>query len=334
MAAPLKILISRTDAIGDVVLTLPLATILKRQLPGSYIGFLGKAYTKPVIECCSAVDEFIEVSNFLTSSPAAIKNKNWEAILHVFPRKNIAWQALRARIPMRIGTSSRAYHWLTCTKLIKLSRRNSILHEAQLNTKLLEALSIYRSYTKTELGQLYSFNKIQPLPEQLKSIFQPGKRHIILHPKSQGSAREWGLDHFATLIRLLPRERYQIFISGTQSERQLLQPLFNQIGSEVSDITGMMDLATFIAFIAASDALVAASTGPLHIAAALGKTAIGLYPPIRPMHAGRWGPLGNNAIAISLFGECNECSKSPDNCSCIRSITAIEVAHNIIRMLP
>ena len=330
MSHPRRILISRTDAIGDVMLTLPLATILRRHFPDSKIDFLGKSYTKPVIDCCSAVDNFVDIADFLGQDTRSIREA-WDAIIHVLPRKDIARKALQARIPIRIGTSSRPYHWLTCNRLVKLNRRNSDLHEAQLNTKLLKPLGISDNYSKEDLGKLYSFNKIPALPAEFSALLQSNKKHIILHPKSQGSAREWGLDHFISLIQLLPKEDYQIFISGTAAEGAQLTPLFDAVGDAVIDITGKMNLSMFIAFIAQCDALVAASTGPLHIAAALGKAAIGIYPPIRPMHPGRWGPLGSQAIALSLLKDCSDCRDNARQCNCIRSIDIMEVANWIIK---
>ena len=53
------ILISRTDSIGDVVLTLLMAGIIKQFLPQSKIIFLGRNYTKDVIDLCEHVDEFV-----------------------------------------------------------------------------------------------------------------------------------------------------------------------------------------------------------------------------------------------------------------------------------
>ena len=55
-----RILISRTDNLGDVILTLPMAGILKKEIPGCYILFLGKAYTRPLIDACEFVDEFLD----------------------------------------------------------------------------------------------------------------------------------------------------------------------------------------------------------------------------------------------------------------------------------
>jgi ADP-heptose:LPS heptosyltransferase len=312
------------------MLTLPLATVLRQHFPEAVIGFLGKSYTKPVVACCSAVDEFVDVKDFLEGHA----EDEWDTIIHIFPRKDIAWKAKKLGIRNRIGTSSRAYHLLTCNKLVRLSRKNSALHEAQLNLKLLEPLGVVDSYTTEEIGGLYSFDRIAPLPADLQDLLHAKNRNIILHPKSQGSAREWGLDNFAELVRLLPKDRYNVIISGTEAERELLNPLFEQVGEGVVDATGRMDLATFVSFIAAADAIVAASTGPLHIGAALGKVAVGLYPSIRPMHAGRWGPLGQKAVAFALPEDCNKCKKTPESCTCIRSVSAVQVALHIRQSLP
>ncbi len=132
-------------------------------------------------------------------------------------------------------------------------------------------------------------------------------------------------------MRLLAKEDYQVFISGTAAEGALLTPLFDAVGDAVTDITGKMNLSTFIAFIARCDALVAASTGPLHIAAALGKVAIGIYPAIRPMHTGRWGPLGPQAVALALPKDCGVCRRTPTACSCIRGVLPAEVSAILLR---
>ena len=75
--------------------------------------------------------------------------------------------------------------------------------------------------------------------------------------------------------------------------------------------------------------LYAASTGPLHIAAALGKLTIGLYPPIKPMHPGRWAPLGNLSTFIVKPKKCNKCRKRKV-CECLESITPEEVRDHLI----
>ncbi|MEI8279860.1 MAG: glycosyltransferase family 9 protein [Bacteroidota bacterium] len=316
MKIPQNIILSRTDSIGDVVLSLPLAKVLKSHFPEMKIAFMGRSYTQPIIESCIYVDEFINLNDFLKREVLICKKKP-EAILHVFPVSAIAKRAKQLYIPLRIGTTNRLYHWTTCNELIRLSRKKSDLHEAQLNLKLLETFGIEKEFSLTEIGNLFGLEKLQKISPALLTIIKPNKYNLILHPKSQGSAREWGLDNFIALINLLDTNKFNIIISGTAKERELIQPIFDAVGDKVTDICGLMTLSEFISFIHHCDGLVANSTGPLHIAAALGKDAIGIYPPMRPIHPGRWAPLGPKAQVFVQHKECNDCKGNDQACKCI-----------------
>lgn len=321
------IIISRIDSIGDVVLTLPMAGIIKKALPKSRVVFLGRNYTKDVVALSEHVDDFVSYDELLKHSEKDqilyLKKIGASHIVHVFPVRHIAMLAKKAGIGQRIGTVNRYYHWLTCNCRIKLSRKNSDLHEAQLNCKLLEPFGINTLFSLEELVSQYGFSKIPLLHDEFKSLIPSGKTKLILHPKSKGSAREWGLENFSSLIKLLPKDKYTIFISGTEQEGYLLKNWLQQ-HPEVIDITGKMNLQQFIAFISTCEALIAASTGPLHIASALGKKAIGLFAPMRPIHPERWKPIGKHAYYLVLNKECSDCRKN-QNCHCIREIKALDV---------
>ncbi len=327
-----RIIISRTDSIGDVMLTLPLAGILKKYFPDIYILFLGSAYTKDIVECCEYIDEFIDwtLLNKLSENEAIIELKkyNTDTIIHVFPRKEIAILAKKANIKNRIGTTNRTFHWFNCNQLVKLSRKNSNLHESQLNTKLLNPLGIDKDFNLSEIASYYGFSKINALPEKFNLLINKEKFNLILHPKSKGSAREWGLENFARLIEILPTDKYKIFITGTEAEATLMQSEILDKYKNITNLTGKLTLSEFIAFIAVADGLIAASTGPLHIAAALGKHAIGIYPPIKPMYPIRWKPVGENAHYFVKEKICNDCRKTND-CHCMKSISPEEIKEYI-----
>lgn len=325
---PRNIIISRTDSIGDVVLTLPVAAVLKKHFPDIRIGFMGKSYTRPVIEACKYIDEFIDVETFLNEKPL-VGGEPPACIIHVFPVSRIAKRAKELGIPLRIGTTNRLYHWWTCNKLVKLSRKKSDLHESQLNLVLLQPLGINTSYSLQELIPLFGLEKIQPLPAQYAALIKKEKYNLIIHPKSQGNGREWPLDNVLQLIKLLDKNKFNIFISGTDKEKEALRELFEQAGDAVTDITGKMTLPEFIAFIQQCDGLLASGTGPLHITAALGNDALGLFPPIRPIHPGRWAPIGPKATVFVLDKPCDECRKDPTTCSCLKNISAAWVKETL-----
>ena len=323
-----KIIISRTDNIGDVVLTLPLAKTLKEKYPQAEILFLGKKYIKPLIDCCENIDQFIYWDTLSAmpedESTFFFKNIGAEVIIHVFPRPEIARMAYKAGIKYRIGTSHRFYNWLYCNKRVDFTRKNSPLHEAQLNFQLAKPLGITTIPTLEELGKSYGLTKLPILSDEWKKELNSGKFNLILHPLSRGSARNWDWKNYNRLIEILPADKVKIFITGTEGESAAITQNILMYHPGVTDMTGRLDFTQLIAFIASADALVAASTGPLHIAAALGKKAIGLYPPIRPMHPGRWAPLGPKATYLALNKDCIDC-KAGGQCTCINSITAEQV---------
>lgn len=339
----MRIIISRTDSIGDVVLTLPVAGMLKQHYPACTIIFLGSGYTRPVIESCRHVDECVSWE----PSPApqggevgesVLEDLHADAIIHVFPVKEICLAARRARIPVRIATARRFFTWFTCNRLLHVPRKNSSLHESQLNLKLLKGLGINRHFTLEEIAGMYGLASGQAdrrtdqwSCKNFDQTLIPNKRKtIILHPKSKGSAREWGLDNFARLIGLLPEDKYEILVTGTADEGAMMRPFLDKHRGRVTDLTGRLSLAELMGLISLSDALVAASTGPLHLAAALGIRAVGLYAPMRPIFPQRWAPVGDKATFLVLDKSCNDCRKTSD-CACIRAITPEAVLEKLLK---
>jgi heptosyltransferase-3 len=138
------VIISRTDSIGDVMLTLPICAWLKEQSPDVKIIFLGKGYTKSIVEAYDLVDQFEDWNDYInvpkTNKIQSFRKLNADVIIHVFPDKEIASLAKKARVGIRIGTSHKAYHLLTCSHRVNFTRRKSNFHEAQLNHELLRPL--------------------------------------------------------------------------------------------------------------------------------------------------------------------------------------------------
>ncbi|MDG1914517.1 MAG: glycosyltransferase family 9 protein [Crocinitomix sp.] len=298
---PKKIVISRTDSIGDVVLTLPLAGILRERFPTAKIIFLGNTYTKPIIQCCEDVDEIWEWAEIEKKHPEEqiqwLVEQDVDTFIHVFPRKAIARLAKNAKIKNRIGTSHRAYHWFNCNYRLHFSRKRSNFHEAQLNTRLLEPLRIGANYSLKQLFQHIAFTKIPEFPEKYNQLLTSDKKNVILHVKSQGSAVEWGIPKFMELAKALDPKKFNIYFTGTEKEAKFFRPEIPK-QENIFDLSGQMTLDELIVFIAASDVLVAASTGPLHIAGITNIRAVGLFSSKRPIHFGRWKPLGNTVFVF------------------------------------
>ena len=305
-----------------------MAAWLKHQNPAIKIYFLARSYVKDIVARCPYIDEFIDWAELSKQTDKPIikyfSSLNIDAFINVFPIRRIAKLAKQSGVPQCIGTSKRWYNWLYCNKRVSFTRKNSNLHEAQLNFELLRPLGLTELPKLSWLSSLKLFN----IPDQKKLSAQkhldPQRFTLILHPLSNGNGREWPLDHFVELANCLNPEKYQILVTGSESEGEHLQvPLFNKCNN-IENYCGKLSLAELLDVIAVVDGVVVSSTGPLHLAAACGTCTLGLFPKMQGIDAKRWGPLGQKAEYIVAEEPCPGCTNSVD-CLCMQRLRAAQV---------
>lgn len=324
-----KVIISRTDSIGDVMLTLPACTWIKNRFDNVTIIFLGKGYTKEVVEAFKDVDDFLDWEELDKLSPLdqtkRISNMDVDTIIHVFPNREIAHIAKKAKIPNRIGTSHRLFHLLTCNFRPKFTRKRSDLHESQLNHELLRPLGLTDLPSLDQIVATTSNFQVQEtaLPQEFSSL----KGYTILHPKSQGSAKEWPIEKYMELASGLANGGKTVVFTGTQSEGAQFKGLIPS-DENIIDTTGKLSLKQLMCLINKADNLVACSTGPLHISGFLGVNTVGLYAPKRPIHPGRWAALGPHVNILVNDENCQACLDGAD-CNCIQNITVEAVLQKL-----
>ena len=284
---PSSLAIARTDSIGDVIVTLPLCGFIKKHSPNTRIVFIGRSYTQAIVEACPYVDEFLNFDKHAES------NLNVDACVFAFPDGEVMKWVKAQGVKKRIATGSRIASWKFSNNRVFFSRKNSDLHESQLNFYLL------RPFGVEDIPSLEEIRLWHVLKPQVESPIQlePNKRSVVFHMLSKGSALNWSLHQYQELASLLPPADFNIYITGTEEEGVRIRKDF-RFDSHIIDLSGKLSLPQLIAFISSCETLLAASTGPLHIASAVGIRAIGLYPSKRPMHPGRWMPLGAKATHL------------------------------------
>lgn len=329
----MKIIISRTDSIGDVMLTLPICVWLKKTIKNVELIYLGRDYTKPIVDCFSVIDQFVDwkwIESLPTSQRTeALKELKADVIIHVFPNKDIATLAKKAKIPMRIGTSHRSFHLLTCSHRLNFSRKKSTLHEAQLNFELLKPLGLEKIPSLEEVIELAKGFVVLPckLPAFIQKELDKNEKTVILHPKSQGSAIEWPLESYLNLANELVVKGYTVFFTGTEEEGSHFRTQLPK-NKSIIDVSGKLSLKELIFFISKVKNLLACSTGPLHIAGFTGIRTIGLFSPRRPIHPGRWQALGPKVSILVYDQDCLVCKKK-NGCLCIQDISVERVLNEI-----
>ena len=336
---PENILVVRTDRIGDLVLTLPLAGLIKQHYPKSKVSFLVRDYSKDIIRNHPFIDEVIVLKEVdgktsFFDNLNIIKAKKFDTCIVVYPTFVLALVMSFSGIKNRIGTGYRWYSFLFNQKVFE-HRKNAERHELEYNINLLEKLNIKNTIAESNVNyslkigesSLSAVDKI--LTEDKIDLNKP---IIIVHPGSGGSSIDLPVIKFAELVKKLDDDNYQILITGNKNEIELCKKL--KTSEKVKNFAGKFSLDELTALISKSVMFVSNSTGPIHIAAALGKYTVGFYPKIVSCSKERWGPYTNKKLVYEPQIDCKDCT--PEQCkklNCMDSIDMNNVYNDIKNIL-
>lgn len=298
-----KILISRTDGIGDLLLTTPMISEVKAKYPDSKITVLVSGYAAQLLLNNPDVDEtIIYDSKDQESLLKRLRAEKFDIVIAAYPRPELAWIFFRAGIPQRYGTASRWYS-IFYNKPVLMSRKKSEKSEADYNIMtagtLLDKVSAVKEYY-----YITEDEKQKGLGYIGQKKMAPG--FIIIHPGSKGSA--WNLSEaaYAKLVEELLAEGYQVLLTGGKSEKAMLLRIKDSVKSgHLLFIMGEeLTMREFAGIISHAAVLISGSTGPMHIAAALGVKTLSFFPPdkIAAMKPMRWAALGNIQVIMQPDG--------------------------------
>lgn len=309
----------RSDSMGDVLTSLWSAAWLKHCYPEVRLYMITRGVWEPIVRRCSFLEDWCSLEDFMAGKlpwPVAVRDH----IVFFFSRAEEARQARRLGFKKRTGSAHRWWHWVYSNQRIFFSRKRSPWHESQLNLFLLR-----KDFPSLLPCSLENFKKINLFPTRAPITGNP--RRIALHPFSNRSAPLWPYESWAQLIRILKNMApVEVFLTGlADDEAEARRIIQNSGASDVQNLCGQLSLKDLIHFLESSDALVAPSTGPLHLAAALGLRTVGLFVPRRPMHPGRWAPLGSDVRVLTGASDCRR-SCSPVSCACMAAIQPSRVA--------
>lgn len=136
-----------------------------------------------------------------------------------------------------------------------------------------------------------------------------GRRWIVLQPGARWLNKRWPVDHFADLARrLAARDNDLNFaILGGAEDEPLGHTLAQAVPSRCLDLTGKLSLPEMVEWIRRSELMVTNDTGPMHVAAALGKRVVALFGPTEPARTGPYGQIENT---LQLDLPCVPCMRS------------------------
>ncbi|MBI1952734.1 MAG: glycosyltransferase family 9 protein [Candidatus Omnitrophica bacterium] len=289
-----RILLIRNDRMGDLLLTLPAVSALRKIHPKAEITLLVREGLKPLLENHPDVDRLI------TDGSAArwggwnmfrwalrLKRERYDAAVIFNPSKLFHAASFLAGIPVRAGYGRKWGRLLTHTLADTKAVRG--LHEARYNLELAALL-----------GELPPDPPRLALPERPAAAraarellaacgVSSSDRPIALHPWTTNAAKCLPASLFWGAARALQDAGQPLLVIGLSD-----QPLAAPIPQGVIDLTGKTPLHLLPEVLRNCSVLVSNDSGPVHVAASVGTPAVVAAPGSHGRQLQRWRPLGEN----------------------------------------
>lgn len=362
----MRILINRTDAIGDTILTLPMASMLKQAYPKAKIAFMISKNSVDLftehkyVEKCYVVkrDNFFSTLNQFIRIISEFKPDHY---IYVGGSHIGSFAAFLKRVKFRGGLVSRLPSFFFLNKGIRQKRSYLEMHEAEYNLNLLKPLGLaydYHDFSKYDPGVFLAPREIDKAKEQFaiqlkneKKEFSWDQNIIFIHPGMKGHTLNWPSRNYGRLITYLnnqmPDQNFYI-ISYTPSDERYISVVRDEL-EESFRTTNLFKsvyffdgskkgLRFYMNILSQASVFVGPSTGTTHLANTLGVETIGIYSPIKVQSALRWKPFYSEKVKIVtpdvICGEASKCvlHECPYY-ECMSKIEAKEVAVLIINMI-
>jgi heptosyltransferase-2 len=302
---PKKIVIMRTDRIGEVLLSTIAVDAVRKQYPVSSVTFVTSAYSKPLIEGRDDLDEVITADTKSKKKwivkavqlASVLRKRKFDLAIILNPHKMLHLAVFLAGIPCRAGYS-RKWGFLLNRK-IRDERGEGKKHEVEYTMDLLRSLGI------EEMEPVLHLPVEERAEGSITKIFSkkgidPDKPVIAIHPGSSNPVKIWSSDSYAELVRKVKTElNCNVVILGTADERILSEDIIKKANRGAINLVGDLDLKELAALLARSALFIGNDTGPMHMAAALGVPVIAIFRQEAP-GAGptRWRPWGEGHVVF------------------------------------
>ncbi|MFC1512709.1 glycosyltransferase family 9 protein [bacterium] len=184
----LSFIVFRTDRLGDLVLSIPTAELIKKKYPDSLLTFVVQSYTAPVLKNNPFIDDIIYVDKYkFLDLLKIIKKRHINVSIILFSTFKSTIVSLLAKIPLRIGPMSKWWS-IFLNRRIKQKRSRCEKNEAVYNIELLNAVGIGDTlYPKLYIDD----NEEKDIQGYYKRINPENKKLVIIHPGSGHSSKNW-----------------------------------------------------------------------------------------------------------------------------------------------
>jgi ADP-heptose:LPS heptosyltransferase len=296
-----RIIISRTDKIGDLVLSIPSFFMVKKMYPNSEITVLVRKYNYEIVKNLPYIDRVVKIDDYRkVELIEKIKYFKADVFIALYNDEFVMQLAKASGARVKIGPLSKIKSFFIYNKGVLQKRSKSIKNEAEYNLDLIKKLDPKKFDDLFEINTKFYYEEkhgkaVEIFLEENQIEFQI----LVINPFMGGSAKNISDEEYVKLIKAILKKSKNINVVLTChiSEEDRGQKILDGIGDKrVYLYANGGDLLNLAAIIDKADVYFGGSTGPTHIAGALKKSVVAIYPDKKTQAPLRWGVFGNKDV--------------------------------------
>ena len=310
----MRILLTRTDRIGDVVLSTPAIKAVRDAYPDSHIAFLTRPYAKDIVEGNPYLDEVIVYDKYGKDKSLSgtvgfafeLKKKKFDLAIMLHPTNRVHLMAFLAGIPKRVGYDRKLSFLLT--KRAPHTKETGRMHEVDYTLDLLRRTGIETQ--DKELFVPVQENSMREV-DRLLEEYHVGKDALLvaINPGASCPSKRWLPENFAKVSDALAGSlKARIIIVSSMENKEFAASVARGMKYEPVNLAGRTGVAALTALISKCRLFISNDSGPVHIACAVGTPVISIFgrkdPGLSPR---RWGPTSHKSRVFHKDVGCKVC---------------------------
>jgi lipopolysaccharide heptosyltransferase I len=293
----------KPSSLGDIIHSLPVLTALRRRYPKAHLTWVVNRTYEPLLQGHPDLDSTLPfdrtTSRFEPIQAVlgyvrflrALRRQRFDLVLDLQGLLRSGVMCLASGAPRRVGlsTAREGATWFY-TDIVPVGDTNA-MHAVDRTWLIAEALGAGGGPKQFRV----------PLADSAKAwaeavLHDWPRPWLMFGVGARWLTKRWPPEHFAALAERAQREfgGTVVFLGG-RDETPLARATASYLSGPIRDLTGRTTLPQLAALLARADVMVANDTGPLHLAAALGRPVVAPY---TCTSVQRNGPYGAQAGAV------------------------------------
>lgn len=325
-------MVTRTDRIGDVVLSTPVFGAIKKRYPSVHLAVMVLKETEPVVRGNPWIDQVIVYDKKGKSRGWwktvrfgwSLLKERFDLAIHLHPTNRVNVISWLARIPIRIGYQTKNDFLLT--HAIEETKWQGKKHEAEYNFDLLALMDVPTPEPLELCFPLWDRDR-----QALNRIFpvEATRRYVVFHPSASCVSKRWAPERLASVADQMARH-YGIFpvIIGEGSGVSHAARMQEWMREGALNLSGTLTLGMLGWLLKGARLLISNDSGPVHIASAVGTPVISIFGRNQPgLSWVRWRPVSVNSSFIQKDVGCVECRahRCQIDFKCLKELKVAEV---------